>query len=53
MKKLFVILATALLLLTGCSGGGGGETKTDEPSVITLDMSTLFIVPNLEATQTV
>jgi len=53
MKKLLVLLATALLLLTGCSGGGGGEKPADEPSVITIDMSTLFIVPNLEATQKV
>ena len=54
MKKLFVLLLSVLMCLSlaGCSGGGGEKTS-DEPSVITLDMSTLFIVPNLEATQTV
>ena len=51
MKKLLVILLTSLMLLTGCSGGGGD--KPAEKSVITLDMSTLFIVPSLEATQKV
>ncbi|MBR4421502.1 MAG: ABC transporter substrate-binding protein [Erysipelotrichaceae bacterium] len=53
MKKLLVLLAALLLVtsLTGCSGGK--EQSGDEPSVITIDMSTLFIVPNLEATQTV
>ncbi|MCR4634437.1 MAG: ABC transporter substrate-binding protein [Erysipelotrichaceae bacterium] len=54
MKKLLVILAALLLLtsMTGCSSGGG-EKKDDEPSIITIDMSTLFIVPALEATQKV
>ena len=52
MKKLFVLLIALLMLLgpIGCSKPSGGG---DEKSVITLDMSTLFIVPNLEATQKV
>ena len=54
MKKLLVLLLAAMMLLAplaGCSkDNGGGE---QEISTITLDMSTLFIVPNLEATQKV
>ena len=52
MKKLFVLLIALLMLLgpIGCSKPSGGG---DEKSVITLDMSTLFIVPALEATQKV
>ena len=53
MKKLLVLLLTVLMCLSMAGCAGGGEKKSDEPSVITLDMSTLFIVPNLEATQTV
>ena len=53
MKKLLVLLLAALMCLSLAGCAGGGEKKGDEPSVITLDMSTLFIVPNLEATQTV
>ena len=53
MKKLLVLLLSVLMCLSlaGCSGGG--KQNSDEPSVITIDMSTLFIVPALEATQTV
>ena len=56
MKKLLTILVTLLMLfsVTACSSGnGGGQQEADEPSVITIDMSTLFIVPALEATQKV
>lgn len=53
MKKLLVVLVSILLLFSvaGCGGkeeGGNGDVPT-----ITLDMSTLFIVPSLEATQKV
>ena len=54
MKKLFVLLLTVLMLFSvaACGkkdeGGESGEVPT-----ITLDMSTLFIVPSLEATQKV
>ena len=54
MKKLLVLLCSAFLVLSapaGCSSKPA-ETK-DQPSEITLDMSTLFIVPSLEATKTV
>ena len=54
MKKLFVLLLSVLLVcsvFTGCTKKEEGGTT--EPSVITLDMSTLFIVPNLDATQKV
>lgn len=63
---LVLTMALALTMIAGCgketSNGGGtstssksgsGTTTTAEPSVITLDMSTLFIVPSLEATQKV
>ncbi|MBQ1378781.1 MAG: extracellular solute-binding protein, partial [Erysipelotrichaceae bacterium] len=56
MKKLLTILVTLLMLfsVTACSSGnGGGQQEADGPSVITIDMSTLFIVPALEATQKV
>ncbi|MBQ5552306.1 MAG: extracellular solute-binding protein [Erysipelotrichaceae bacterium] len=56
MKKLLTILVTLLMLfsVTACSSGnGGGQQEAGEPSVITIDMSTLFIVPALEATQKV
>ncbi len=55
MKKLLVILVTLLMMfsVTACSSGGGGNADSDAPSVITIDMSTLFIVPALEATQKV
>ena len=54
MKKLFVLLLAVLMLLgplSGCTPKEDGDSK--EPSVITLEMSTLFIVPSLEATQKV
>ena len=53
MKKLIVLLLALLMVFSvaGCgSKDNGGE---EELPTITLDMSTLFIVPNLEATQTV
>ena len=54
MKKLIVLLLTALMLfsVTAC-GGGKEEGDSGEVPTITLDMSTLFIVPSLEATQKV
>ena len=54
MKKLLVVLLTIAMLLgmTACSGGDSKQ-DSNEPSVITIDMSTLFIVPALEATQKV
>ena len=64
MKKimaLVITLAFVLMTVSGCtkdSGNGGsdsanGGSSGKEPSVITLDMSTLSIVPSLEATQKV
>ena len=54
MKKLIVLLLALLMVfgLAGCGSKDGGG-KTDEIPTITLDMSTLFTVPNLEATQKV
>ena len=54
MKKFFVLLLSVMLLFSafGCGGGGGGQ-KEDEPYVLKLDMSTLFIVPSNEAVQKV
>lgn len=54
MKKLTVLLLAMLMVFTvaGCSGGGNSGDSGETP-VITLDMSTLFIVPSLEATQKV
>ena len=37
--------------VTGCSTDNKQEDGAKEPSVITIDMSALFIVPYLEATQ--
>ncbi|MBR0137086.1 MAG: ABC transporter substrate-binding protein [Erysipelotrichaceae bacterium] len=53
MKKFFVLLVSLLLVLTaaGCTKKPDPETK--EPSVIRLDMSTLWIVPNNEDVQKV
>ena len=57
-----VVLVLSLVSCGGStpapSGGGdqpsgGGDTTPTELSTITLDMSTLFIVPSLEATQKV
>lgn len=51
MKKLLVLLLSVLMCLSlaGCSGGGN---KTEDNRVtITFDISTLYIVPDLEATQ--
>ena len=51
MKKLLVLLLAVLMCLSlaGCSGGGG--KKDEEVPVLTFDLSTLYIVPDLEATQ--
>ena len=67
MKKLLALLCMVVLVLSlvSCGGStpapsgggdqpsGGGDTTPTELSTITLDMSTLFIVPSLEATQKV
>ena len=53
MKKLIVLLLTALMLFSVTACGGKEEGNTGEVPTITLDMSTLFIVPSLEATQKV
>lgn len=54
MKKLFVLLLAVLMLLGPLSGCTPKDNSgSNEPSVITLEMSTLFIVPSLEATQKV
>ena len=53
MKKLFVLLIALLMLLGPVAGCSKPADEGEKKSVITLDMSTLFIVPNLEATQKV
>ena len=53
MKKLIVLLLTALMVFSLAACGGKEESNTGEVPTITLDMSTLFIVPSLEATQKV
>ena len=53
MKKLIVLLLTALMLFSVTACGGKEEGGNEEVPTITLDMSTLFIVPSLEATQKV
>ena len=53
MKKLIVLLLTVLMLFSVTACGGKEEGNTGEVPTITLDMSTLFIVPSLEATQKV
>ncbi len=52
-KILALVLSMVMILslAAGCGSSNGG--KKGEVSTITLDMSTLFIVPSLEATQTV
>ncbi len=54
MKKLFALLLTVLMLFSVAACGKKEEGgATEELPTITLDMSTLFIVPSLEATQKV
>ncbi|MBQ1827048.1 MAG: extracellular solute-binding protein, partial [Erysipelotrichaceae bacterium] len=54
MKKLFVLLITVLLALTALSGcEKKPEPEKKDPSVIRLDMSTLWTPPNLEDVQKV
>ena len=53
MKKLLVLLLTVLLAFGAFGCSQKQETDSGEPSVIRLDMSTLFIVPNNEAVQAV
>ncbi len=53
MKKSLLVLLTTLLLLTGLFGCKKTEKEGDEPYVLKLNMSTLFIVPANEAVQTV
>ena len=53
MKKLFVLLLTVLMLFSVAACGKKEEGGSEEVPTITLDMSTLFIVPSLEATQKV
>ncbi len=55
MKKILVLLLTLLLSLSmiGCTKSGNEGGETGEPDVLTFELSTLFIVPALEATQTV
>ena len=52
MKKLLVLLAAVLLILTSLTGCSGKKDNTaDDVPVLTFDLSTLYIVPDLEATQ--
>ncbi|MBQ1476711.1 MAG: ABC transporter substrate-binding protein [Erysipelotrichaceae bacterium] len=55
MKKLIVLLLSLLMVfsLAGCGEKKNEGGETGEVPTITLDMSTLFIVPSLEATQKV
>ena len=53
MKKLFVLLLTVLMLFSVAACGKKEEGGSEELPTITMDMSTLFIVPSLEATQKV
>ncbi|MBR2669702.1 MAG: extracellular solute-binding protein [Solobacterium sp.] len=53
MKKFNAILLSLLLAVSMVGCGSKPKEEANEPSVITLDMSTLFIVPSLEATQKV
>ncbi len=53
MKKFNAILLSLLLAVSMVGCGSKPKEETHEPSVITLDMSTLFIVPSLDATQKV
>ena len=54
MKKLLTLLLAMLMCFTlvGC-GDKQEETTTDEKATLTFEISTLFIVPALEATQAV
>ena len=53
MKKLLTLLLALLMVcsLVGC--GGKEEPTTTEKSTLTFEISTLFIVPDLTATQNV
>ncbi|MBQ6333914.1 MAG: extracellular solute-binding protein [Erysipelotrichaceae bacterium] len=53
MKKLIVLLLTVLMLFSVAGCGSKEEGGSEEIPTITMDMSTLFIVPSLEATQKV
>ncbi|MBQ6222579.1 MAG: ABC transporter substrate-binding protein [Solobacterium sp.] len=53
MKKLNSILLSLLLVVSMVGCGSKPKEEAHEPSIITLDMSTLFIVPSLDATQKV
>ena len=53
-QRILALLLSLVLVLTCIPGCGEKKSGSNgEPSVITLDMSTLFIVPSLEATQKV
>ena len=55
MKKLVICLLTALMCFTlfGCGSNKETDTTNAEPTTLTFEISTLFIVPALEATQKV